>query len=249
MLCLASSATPQSLSDSIRKDLDEVKSGQREILNLLRKLAATEGSQSPSLQGVRSSLGQIDVSGLPARGSEDAPITIVEISDYQCQFCQRHFRTTLPQIVEKYISTGDVRLVFVDMPNERSHPLAVSAAEAGRCAGAQGRFWEMHDRLFGGTLTDYRQLFRLADEIGLEASAFKICLDSGTYTSEVRSRRSALAAAGVSATPYFLIGTRDPRQSTIFVQRKIEGAMPFAVFQSTFDELLVLDRSTRRPAP
>ena len=206
----------QTVNDSITKDLEELKVGQREILTLLRKLAADPLSQAPGRP-----LGVLNVSGLPARGADDAPLALVEVSDYLCPFCQRHFKTTAPQIDKAYIATGMIRYMFLELPNEKTHPMALTAAEAGRCAGAQGRFWDMHEKLFlAPTLSDYRELSRLAEDLGMDIAVFRTCLDSGHYTAEVRSRRSALVALGVTATPCFLIGARDRSNQILTVLRK-----------------------------
>jgi protein-disulfide isomerase len=89
----------------------------------------------------------VDVGNAPARGSQDAPVTIVEFSDYECPFCGRFFRETLPALQTEYIDSGRVRLVYRDFPLN-SHRHAQKAAEAAKCADGQGHYWAMHDLLF-----------------------------------------------------------------------------------------------------
>jgi protein-disulfide isomerase len=150
--------------------------------------------------------------GMAALGDVDAPVTIVEFSDFQCSYCRRHVLQTLPQIVETYVEAGKVRYIFKDFPLE-SHPNAPKAAEAARCAGAQGSFWAMHDRLFqdlkewapqGGeqlieTFVGY------AGALGLDEMAFGRCMESSQYGQQVRQNQWEGQQAGVGGTPSFLI--------------------------------------------
>src|SRR6266571_4836593 len=91
----------------------------------------------------------ISLDGAPAMGGPKARVAIVEFGDYQCPYCGQHANQTLPQIVTDYVKTGKVRYFFKDFPIEGLHSQAFRAAEAARCAGAQGKYWEMHDRLLG----------------------------------------------------------------------------------------------------
>lgn len=161
----------------------------------------------------------------PALGNPNAPVTLVEFSDFQCPFCRRLWQESLPQIKEKYIKIGQVKFVYRDFPLTGIHPGAEPAAMAGECAEDQGRFWEMHDKIFGeqnklgqGTVEfGVEDLKRWAREIGLDGPAFDACLDSGKYKQEVSKDYSDGAALGVAGTPH------------IFVNGKplIRGALPF----------------------
>src|SRR5262245_42566667 len=90
----------------------------------------------------------LELAGYPFKGERTAKVTLVEFSDYQCPYCARYVRETYPQIDNEYIDTGKVKLVFVDFPIESIHRLAFKAAEAARCSGEQGQYWQMHDQLF-----------------------------------------------------------------------------------------------------
>jgi protein-disulfide isomerase len=157
-------------------------------------------------------------------GSADAPVTIVEFSDYQCPFCGSFERDTMPMIRGDYIDTGKARLVFRNFPLD-FHGYARKAAEAAECAGEQGRFWEMHGRLFAGqdSLGDesYR---RWAQEIGLDAANFSACLDGGAMAAKVDGDLAAARALGISGTPTFLINGR-----------ALEGARPYSAFKDAID--------------
>jgi len=169
-------------------------------------------------------------------GSADAPVTIVEFSDYQCPYCQQHALETLPRIVEMYVDTGQVRYVYRDFPLP-SHAHAQQAAEAARCAGAQdaSAYWEMHERLFteqsewaaqeaeeaGTTFAAY------AGELGLDAEAFQECLASGTFAEQVEQDQSAGFEAGVEGTPCFFINDQFAAGAYSFenFQQMIEAAL------------------------
>ncbi len=166
----------------------------------------------------------------PTIGNPDAPITIVEFSDFECPFCAAAM-PTLKQIRENY---GDqVRLVWKDFPLTQIHPNAYRAAQAGHCAAEQGGFWELHDVLFANQQTlDDASLKLHAAGIGLDTAAFDACLDSARYEQRVRDGMDMGTLLGVSATP------------TVFINgRAVSGAQPYDVFASIVDEELArLDR-------
>jgi protein-disulfide isomerase len=162
----------------------------------------------------------------PAWGPEDAAVTVIEFSDFQCAFCARFYAETLPQLNENY---GDrIRFVFRDFPLTSIHPFAVKAAEAAECADDQEAFWEYHDLLFENqSALDVDSLKGYAADAGLDTEAFDECLDSGKYTSEVANDLQDGVAAGVRGTPAFFVNGS-----------LISGAQPYAVFQQVLDAAL-----------
>ena len=160
----------------------------------------------------------------PARGPANAPITIIEFSEYQCPFCAR-VTPTLKQIEEKY--AGKVRLVFKDFPLP-NHAQAPKAAEAAHCAGEQGKYWELHDRLFANQQQlQVPQLKAHAKAVGLDQAAFDQCLDSGKHAANVQADVDLGAGMGVQSTP------------TVYINgRVVTGAQPIGVFTSIIDEEL-----------
>ena len=168
----------------------------------------------------------IDVAATdPSIGNPKAPVTIVEFSDFQCPFCRRA-APTLKQIREKY---GDkVRVVWKDFPLTQIHPQAFTAAEAGRCAQEQGKFWEYHDQLFGNQQAlQPDDLKKYAATAGMDAAKFGDCLDSQKYAERVRDGVAAGTRLGVNSTP------------TLYVNgRRVEGAQPYEVFAGIIDEEL-----------
>ncbi len=169
------------------------------------------------------------------KGDENATITLIEFTDYECPFCARHYEQTLPSIIKDYVDTGKVKYVVRDYPLS-FHPSAQKAAEASECAGEQDKFWEMHDKLFetqGAWGADAVASFKkYATELGLNASAFNTCLDTGAMAPEIAADLAAGSAAGISGTPGFWIVSDDG------ASKSISGAYPYATFQAAFDEML-----------
>jgi protein-disulfide isomerase len=160
----------------------------------------------------------------PADGPASAPVTIVEYSDFQCPYCAR-VTSTLDQIKEAY---GDkVRIVFRDYPLP-SHPQAVPAAEAAKCANEQGKFWEYHDKLFASQRELGPEKYKeFAKELGLDMDEFDACVDSDKYVTQVRMMAQGGQQLGVSGTPAFFVNGRF-----------LSGAKPFESFKSIIDEEL-----------
>lgn len=172
----------------------------------------------------------------PFLGSPEAPVAMVEFSDFQCPFCRRFFKETLPQIKEKYVKTGKVKFVYRDFPLVQIHNMAQKYAEAGECANEEGKFWQMHDKIFEeqeklgqGTVTGITaaDVKKWAREIGLDGQRFDQCLDSGKYAQEVGKDYNDGVAAGVSGTP-----------GTFVNGRLVQGAVPYTQFEQIIEEEL-----------
>ncbi len=159
------------------------------------------------------------------RGNKNAAVTLIVISDFQCPFCERH-EPTLAQILEAY---GDkVRIVWRNFPLTSIHPYAQKAAEAAECAGEQGKFWEMHDKLFANQeVLDVDSLKSYTKALGLNESQFNQCLDSGKYTAKIAQQAQEAQAAGVTGTP-----------GTFVNDQLVKGAYPFETFKQIIDGLL-----------
>jgi protein-disulfide isomerase len=161
----------------------------------------------------------------PSRGPADAPVTIIEFSDYQCPFCRRA-EPTVKQVLDEY--EGKVRFVFRHFPLDRIHPQARGASEAAACAAEQGKFWEYHDELFAGDAQlDAPGLEAAAQKTGLDTAAFKSCVESRKTQALVEADVRDGEAAGVSGTPAFFINGIPLR-----------GALPFDEFKKVIDEEL-----------
>lgn len=153
----------------------------------------------------------LPVDAVRTLGEPDAPVTIVEFSDYQCPFCLRYFNETLPQIKANLIDTGRVRYEFKDFPLASLHPQAPQAHAAARCAGEQAAYWEMHDALFArqsewSAMDDPAPLLKeLATGLGLDTTLFDSCLDSAKWASSIESEVNEGLSLDVSGTPTFFI--------------------------------------------
>lgn len=163
----------------------------------------------------------------PFKGSDDAPVVIVEFSDYECPFCTRFYSQTLGQIESEYIDKGLVKFVYRDFPLG-FHQNAQKAAEAANCAGKQDKYFEMHDLMFEDGVTGGVESFKIfAQTLGLNTNAFNKCLDSGETADEVKKDMADGQAAGVRGTPAFFINGE-----------LISGAQPFSVFKQAIDAAL-----------
>lgn len=161
----------------------------------------------------------------PARGPENAPVTLIEFSDYQCPFCRRA-EPTVRQVLQQY--EGKIRFVFRHFPLDRIHPQARGASEAAACAAEQGKFWEYHDALFApDAQLDRPGLETAAAKTGLDAAAFKACVDERKTKALVETDVREGEAAGVSGTPAFFINGIPLR-----------GALPLEEFKKVIDEEL-----------
>jgi protein-disulfide isomerase len=176
----------------------------------------------------------------PMRGDPNAPITIVELSDFQCPFCARFHVQTLPSLLEEYIDTGKVNLVYRDFPIQSIHPNALPAAVAAECANEQGQYWEYHDTLFekqsGWSRLDSTAVIAMfsqyAADLDLEQQQFDSCLETGKYLEEVQGDLSDGRDYDITGTPGFFIGN----DQIGFV--KLNGAQPFDSFQRVIDAQL-----------
>ena len=174
----------------------------------------------------------------PIKGDPDAPLTIVEFSDFQCPFCSRFYSETLEMLERSYIDTGKANFVYRDMPLD-IHPNAIPAHIAAECADEQGAFWQYHDILFErqaewsrlGPADLDAKLVAYAEKLNLD-SEFADCLKSADAAREVQKDHSHAVSYGVTGTPTFFIGN----DSTGYV--KLSGAQPFAAFQSVIDSKL-----------
>ena len=185
---------------ALKREIEALKAQQAEMQNDLDAIRAflqqmiVEKAQAAMVNT------PIVVAGEPARGAATAKVMMVEVSDYHCPFCRRHTLTTQPQIDAEYINTGKLRYVFIDYPIDQLHPDAFKAHEAANCAGEQGKYWEMHAKLFesppprdGAQLVP--QLVAQAQAIGLDAAKFRACFDGGKYATPVKENVARMAGA------------------------------------------------------
>jgi protein-disulfide isomerase len=207
---------------SLRRDMQEMKKDVADIKELLEgALKKAPPAKTVATVGFR---------GRPMLGRADAPLTIVEFSDYQCPYCQRFVTNVFPNLKRDYIDTGKVRYVFRDFPLTQIHPQAAKAHEGAHCAGEQDRYWDMHDLLFLRQKDlSLQALSTYANELGFDVDAFDACLKDDRHEAAVQVDIEAGAEAGVRGTPSFIIGMSgdgDTITGTI-----VRGAQPFSTFQ------------------
>lgn len=170
---------------------------------------------------------KVSLGGAIVKGSEKAPVTLVEFSDYQCPFSGLFFRQTLPQIEKNYIKTGKVKMVFRNYPLP-GHQNAQKAAEASECAGEQGKFWEYHDTIFENQKAiGITELKKYAKDLGLDVKKFNECLESGKMAAKVQNDFKEGGKYGVSGTPSFFINGV-----------KVDGAQPYSEFEKVIEKEL-----------
>ncbi|HWW15354.1 MAG TPA: thioredoxin domain-containing protein [Candidatus Dormibacteraeota bacterium] len=214
--------------------LNELKAIHQLLLNppATRTAAAAPTPAAPPSDKVKMSVG----TGWYAMGRDDAPVTMVEFTDYQCPFCRRFEADSFAQLKKEYIDTGKVRFVSRDLPLD-FHPNAPAAAMAARCAGDQHKFWEMRDAMMLDTATDLgpASILKYGQKTNLDMTAFNTCLSDKKYTEAIKKDTADAGTLGISGTPSFVIGKTDKNE---IAGVRIVGAVPYAVFDSTIKDLL-----------
>jgi protein-disulfide isomerase len=225
----------QTSIDDLKKQVEtlsqNMKTMQQEVQEM-KALLQTRMRVTPAQNAV------LDLAGRPSRGESNAKLTLIEFLDYECPYCGRFSRETLPEIDREYIQTGKVKYVVMNLPLEVMHKSAFKAAEAAACAGEQGKFWEMHDRLYAnqGALDQWKSH---AEAIGLDVSKFEECLNSGRQAAQIRSDMAEAQKAGMTGTPGFFLARTDEKSTTIKTVTRLVGSQPFSSFKAAIDKQLV----------
>jgi protein-disulfide isomerase len=181
------------------------------------------------------------------KGADGAPVTLVVVSDFQCPFCRQFTETTYGKLDSTYVQTGKVRLVFINFPLS-IHAQAFSAAKAATCAGAQGRFWPMHDRLFASQrewsgAPNAVQLFEgYATGLRLDMPAYRDCTANDRTSSLIAGDLTEAAAGGVNGTPAFFMSGPGGR-------RPLNGAVPWEEMRTAIEAVLTAPATPPAPNP
>jgi protein-disulfide isomerase len=197
--------------------------------------APATGAARPQIESVK---GLSLPAAKPAHTRGKGDIVLVEFGDYERPFCARHAQTTAVEIKSQMIDAGAVQQVFFHFPLA-IHAHAQKASEAAECAAEQGRFWEMHEQLFGATegpTLEAPDFAGHAETIGIDVPAFLTCLQGNGAAERVRADLDEGRRLGVNSTPTFFVGRRQPDGSVELVKR-INGAVPFDLFAQTIEGL------------
>src|SRR3954471_24798720 len=219
-------AAPQTAT--IQQQNEEMLKELRAIRMLLEKLTTPQGPQQPTTGRVT------NLSGY-ALGRADAPLTMVEFTDLQCPFCRQFVLTSFDEIRKNWIDTGKLRYISRDFPLD-FHAQAVPAARAARCAGEQGKFWEMRITLLrNANLLTSDYIARTASDLKLDGKPFAACTASSKYDAEITADMQEGTVLGVSGTPTFVIGRTAPNavEGPMLV-----GALPYSQFDARLKALL-----------
>jgi len=182
-------------------------------------------------------LGQPNPLASRSKGAADAPVTVYEMSDFQCPFCKRHAEGAFPVLEKEYIATGKVRWIFINLPLVSLHPNATAAAEFAMCSARSGKFWPAHDLLYRlqpawAPLKDPAPfLLGLGDSLKLPKAQLRGCLEKGETRQEVRDDSEGAIKAGATSTPTFYIEGG-----------LLSGALPPEVWRPILDSIYAVKR-------
>src|SRR5262249_4609722 len=208
-----------------RQQADQILNELRQIRQLLERQQQARGGQPAGEEVTKA---RLSLEGAAMLGSKDAPITMVEFTDYQCPFCQRFHVTTFTELKKQYIDTGKMRFYSRDLPLD-FHPNAMRAAEAARCAKDQGRFWELRDRMGANPdKLDLANLLAFASDLKMDEKSFKTCVESEKYKNAVQTDVMEAMKLGATGTPTFVVGKSTPDGDD---GELVVGALPFQVFE------------------
>ena len=214
-----------------RQQGDEILKELRQIRQLLERQQA-KPAQPQEEAPTRAKL--TDLSGVSMLGSKTAPLTIVEYTDYQCPFCQRFHVTAFAELKKAYIDTGKVRFFSKDMPLD-FHPNAMRAAMAARCAGEQGKFWELRDTMGANPNSlDLEHIVGFAADLKMDTNALRACIDSGKYKERVQNDVLEAMKIGANGTPTFIVGKSVGEGVD---GELVVGALPFQMFDLKLKDL------------
>lgn len=209
---------------------DAILSELKQIRNLLER---QQGAQQPAAP--KPDRAAVKISGKDyVLGKADAPLTLINYTDYQCPFCNRFDTTTFAELKKNYIDTGKLRYIVRDYPLP-FHQQASKAAQATRCAGEQGKYWQMRETLVSNKeKLDPDSLSGYAKELGLNMGQYDSCMASDRFPSELKSEMDYAGTLGVTGTPTFFIGKTS---KDVMEGQKIVGAQPYGSFEAVIKQL------------
>lgn len=201
--------------------------------------AQSAGSQDGAGSGGSGSVSvRVNIAGDSFRGSAEAPVTLIEYGDYQCSFCGKFKRDIYSRLDADYIQTSRLRYIYRDLPL-KSHEFALHAARAALCAKEQGKYWEMHERIFALEQSfSETELQEQAQALGLRMQNFRACVEDARSEAMIRRGIEEAGKMQIAATPTFVVGTGEPGENWINVSAIIVGIKTLAEYRSIIDRLL-----------
>jgi protein-disulfide isomerase len=231
LLPLGAQDKKKGASDGItHEQADQILEELRQIRQLLEKQAENGKAAAPGPAKAK-----LHLEGAPMLGSKDAPVTMVEFTDYQCPFCQRFHLQVYGQLKKDFIDTGKVRFFSRDLPIDSLHPNATRAAQAARCAGDQGQFWQLRDIMATHPeALDLESLVADASLLKMDKGAFRGCVEKGKYKEAVQGDLLEAMKIGADGTPAFVVGKSTPDGVD---GEMVVGAQPYSLFEEKFKQL------------
>jgi protein-disulfide isomerase len=216
--------------EAILSELKEI----RRLLEQMQKQFAAVAAERPA--PAADATVKVPIGDGHRLGSATAPLVMIEFTDYQCPYCRNFAVSTFPGLKAKYIDTGKLEFVSRDFPLD-FHPQALIAAHAARCAGDQGKYWQIRPVLFAhDSALQKDDLLKYARDLGLNTATFQQCLDKETHAASIKADLSEALAVGIEGTPTFVLGRRSP--SGVIDGIRIVGAQPIGAFDARIAELL-----------
>ncbi len=234
----------------LKRRLEALENAQRSMVKDLQEIKAMlqgRGAPPPQAPAQAPLAGQgpeldqvISIAGRPLKGRSEAKLVIVEFSDFQCPFCGKYSRETYPQVMKEFVETGRAQYAYLHFPLERLHPNAMNAAQAAECAFGQGKFWEMHDRLFANqNALGLPQLALYQQGLGMNPTTLKNCIGSAQVVARIKADLDLGARAGMTGTPGFFIGQM-LKGGQVRLLRRFKGAVPLTTFKAMIDAVAAL---------
>ena len=219
--------------ESTAKDVEAIKTMLQQAMAPHPAPAGTTAARQPQAPVT------LNIAGRPSKGNPHAKVTLVEYSDYECPYCGQFASDVYRQIDRDYVKTNKINYIFKNYPIAQLHPSSIKAHKAAVCAGDQGRFWEMHDKLFADQRGFSVEKFMAdAQMLKLDPIAFRACLESTSHEDMIQQDITEARTGGVQGTPVFVLAFTDPNGQAITPARVIVGAQPYSAFTEAIDALL-----------
>jgi protein-disulfide isomerase len=215
----------------LQHDVEKLKK-QVQILSREQRLQPT----TPPVIEVAPKPKSVSLGTIPPLGNPDAKVALIEFADYECPYCKRFYRQSFGSIKNRFIDSGKIMYVFRDLPAP-NRPQALPAAIAARCAGEQGKYYEMQSLLFShGKSLQKNSYVKFGNKLGLDSSKFLACLINNNQAERVKQDVNEAQSLGIRGTPTFYIGTVEGNK--IVDPRQIVGALPYSYFKQALEKAL-----------